>query len=62
MAGLTTAFVPAGGVATELPGVNSKMAEITAAMVRALRERSGLPMMDCKNALQETGGDENAAM
>lgn len=38
------------------------MAQITAEMVRKLRERSGLPMMDCKKALEETGGDENAAM
>ncbi|HOA75523.1 MAG TPA: translation elongation factor Ts [Phycisphaerae bacterium] len=38
------------------------MAEITAEMVRKLRERSGLPMMDCKKALTETGGDEEAAM
>ena len=38
------------------------MAEITAAMVKSLRERSGLPMMDCKKALSETGGDETAAM
>jgi len=38
------------------------MAEITAEMVRKLRERSGLPMMDCKKALTETGGDEQAAM
>jgi len=38
------------------------MAEITAEMVRKLRERSGLPMMDCKKALAETGGDEDAAM
>ena len=27
------------------------MAEITAAAVKALRERTGLPMMDCKKAL-----------
>lgn len=38
------------------------MAEITAAMVRDLRERSGLPMMECKQALTETGGDMSAAM
>jgi elongation factor Ts len=31
-------------------------------MVKNLRERSGLPMMDCKNALQETGGDAEQAM
>jgi elongation factor Ts len=38
------------------------MAEITAAAVKALRERTGLPMMECKKALQETGGDEIAAV
>jgi elongation factor Ts len=38
------------------------MAEITAAMVMDLRERSGLPMMECKKALQETGGDAAKAL
>lgn len=38
------------------------MAEITAAMVKSLRERSGLPMMDCKQALTEAKGDEEAAL
>jgi elongation factor Ts len=38
------------------------MAQITAAAVKALREKTGLPMMDCKNALKETGGDEAAAV
>src|SRR6185437_15231769 len=38
------------------------MPEITAAMVKALRERTGLPMMECKKALQETGGDEQKAL
>jgi elongation factor Ts len=33
------------------------MAEITAAMVMKLRDETGLPMMECKKALQETGGD-----
>jgi elongation factor Ts len=37
------------------------MPEITAATVKALRERTGLPMMDCKKALEETGGDLAAA-
>jgi len=37
------------------------MPEITAATVKALRERTGLPMMDCKKALEETGGDQAAA-
>lgn len=38
------------------------MAEITAAQVKALREKSGVGMMDCKKALQETGGDMEAAI
>ena len=38
------------------------MAEITAAAVKALRDKTGLPMMECKKALQETGGDEEAAI
>ena len=38
------------------------MAEITAALVKALREKSGVGMMDCKRALQETGGDMEAAV
>ena len=37
------------------------MAEITAALVKGLRERSGAGMMDCKKALQETGGDIEGA-
>jgi len=37
------------------------MAEITAALVKDLRERSGAGMMDCKKALTETGGDIEAA-
>ncbi len=38
------------------------MAEITAAMVRDLRERTGAGMMDCKKALVEAGGDMEAAI
>lgn len=33
------------------------MAEITAALVKELREMTGLGMMECKKALQETSGD-----
>ncbi|MEE2893078.1 MAG: translation elongation factor Ts [Pseudomonadota bacterium] len=35
---------------------------ITAAMVKALRERTGLGMMDCKKALTATDGDLEAAI
>ena len=38
------------------------MAEITASMVKDLRETSGAGMMDCKKALSETGGDMEAAV
>lgn len=38
------------------------MAEITAAMVKDLREKSGAGMMDCKKALAEANGDMDAAM
>ncbi|KAA3512051.1 MULTISPECIES: translation elongation factor Ts [Agrobacterium] len=38
------------------------MSEITAAMVKELREKSGAGMMDCKKALSETGGDMEAAI
>ena len=38
------------------------MAEITAAMVRELREKTGAGMMDCKKALVESGGDMEAAI
>ncbi len=38
------------------------MAEITATLVKELRERTGSGMMECKRALQETGGDIEAAI
>jgi len=38
------------------------MAEITASLVRELRETSGAGMMDCKKALVESGGDMEAAV
>ncbi|MCE7913316.1 MAG: elongation factor Ts [Nitrosomonas sp. PRO4] len=37
------------------------MAEITASMVKELREMTGLGMMECKKALSETAGDMKAA-
>ncbi|MGI8775503.1 MAG: translation elongation factor Ts [Actinomycetota bacterium] len=37
------------------------MAEISAKDVKALREATGAPMMDCKKALTESGGDLEAA-
>ena len=38
------------------------MAEITAALVKELRERTGAGMMDCKKALTETSGDIDKAI
>ncbi|WP_020178220.1 translation elongation factor Ts [Methylopila sp. M107] len=38
------------------------MANITAAMVKELREKTGAGMMDCKNALGEVAGDIEAAV
>ncbi|MDQ5819936.1 MAG: translation elongation factor Ts [Actinomycetota bacterium] len=37
------------------------MAEISAALVKELRDQTGAPMMECKRALQETNGDIEAA-
>ena len=37
------------------------MAEITAAMVKALREKTDAPMMECKKALTEANGDMSKA-
>ncbi len=38
------------------------MAEITAEAVKRFRARTGLPLMACKQALQEAGGDEEVAI
>ena len=38
------------------------MAEITAALVKELREKTGAGMMDCKKALAETAGDLEGAV
>jgi elongation factor Ts len=38
------------------------LAEITAAAVMALRDKTGLPMMECKKALQECGGNTDEAV
>jgi elongation factor Ts len=38
------------------------MADITAGLVKTLREKTGAGMMDCKRALSETGGDLEAAV
>lgn len=38
------------------------MADISAGAVKALREKTGLPLMDCKSALTEAGGNEAKAI
>ena len=38
------------------------MAEIKASMVKELRDRTGLGMMECKKALVEAAGDMDAAI
>jgi elongation factor Ts len=38
------------------------MAAITTALIKELRERTGVGMMDCKKVLTETGGDVEAAI
>jgi elongation factor Ts len=38
------------------------MAEVTAALVKELREKTGAGMMDCKRALGDTGGDIESAV
>ena len=38
------------------------MAEVTATLVKELREKTGAGMMDCKRALAETGGDIEASV
>jgi len=38
------------------------MAEVTASAVKSLREKTGAGMVDCKNALVESSGDEAAAI
>ena len=38
------------------------MADITAAMVKELRDKTGVGMMDCKAALKQTDGDFDKAL
>ena len=38
------------------------MAQITASLVKELRERTGAGMMDCKKALTQTDGNIDAAI
>src|SRR5580692_7888719 len=52
-----TAWEPGPGRAPRETSRKSAMADITAQMVKELRERTGAGMMDCKAALAETGGE-----
>ena len=38
------------------------MSKISAKLVKELRDRTGLGMMECKKALEETGGDVEQAI
>ena len=42
--------------------MSTSMANISAAQVKELREKTGAPMMDCKNALTESKGDVEGAI
>src|SRR5438270_12833897 len=42
--------------------MSTETTTISAAQVKELRERSGAPMMDCKNALSEAKGDLEGAL
>jgi elongation factor Ts len=52
----------ASGRATQETGEKPMTTPITAAMVKALRDRTGAGMMDCKAALTETAGDMEQAV
>src|SRR6201990_2195551 len=42
--------------------METSMANVTASMVKDLRDKTGAGMMDCKSALNETAGDMEAAI
>src|SRR4029077_5168472 len=48
----------------DAPGIGEAhtMAEVTAGLVKELRDKTGAGMMDCKRALGDTGGDLEAAV
>src|SRR5437763_16913031 len=51
-----------GGVPAQANRGASDMSAISAETVKKLRERTNLPMMDCKNALTEENGDIEKAV
>jgi elongation factor Ts len=54
-------FTRHGGTTGRVLQVENEMAEITASMVKELRERTDAPMMECKRALTESAGDLSKA-
>jgi elongation factor Ts len=60
--GLQSVLRPAGIALFDFDKEENDMANVTATMVKDLREKTGAGMMDCKNALGETGGDIEAAI
>jgi len=53
--------VPASRSGLIFRGMSSEVT-ITASMVKQLRDTTGSPMMDCKRALQDAGGDHEKAL
>ncbi|KAF8034317.1 hypothetical protein BT93_C0573 [Corymbia citriodora subsp. variegata] len=52
-----TVAVSNGNASSGLPNESGPKASISPALVKQLREETGAGMMDCKNALSESGGD-----
>jgi elongation factor Ts len=55
------ADAPAAEVAAEVADAAKPAVQVSAKMVKELRDKSGAGMMDCKKALAETAGDVKAA-
>jgi elongation factor Ts len=53
---------PVGAARTRRQETNKHMADISAQAVKELREKTGAGFMDCKRALEETGGDIDGAV
>ena len=55
------ALPPLFTLPTAFPSLHPAMAEISAKLVKELRDQTGAGMMDCKKALKESSGDLNKA-
>jgi len=55
-------FLTRGGVINQNPLWRDNQLEITAVMVKELREMTGAGIMDCKKVLAECGGDQEKAI